>query len=332
MSEKLKEWMRNSLGYASAAILAVAYVASALFRMNETGKSIEVIVADGLAYLLVGYALEQLLSLQGMINGERDPRVQATAALHAKTIESIGSWMDRLDDWCVFKTREALRTLRERVLMRCGMSYSHYFDDEGNALGYRAIEMPRELLPVKGERGQQRRRRKRNRRAFEKEEKRRYRAYRDALRVSVTPLVSGSLTGVNSGRDDPYDFGEGKTAHEARMMRKSVIWRIVTAALFGYYGIGLLEAFSYEELLFRVFQVSLGLAMAAVRQHQSFIFVTEEQRGMTVRKIDTLQMFAACMQREEREAMLCAADATNTTTVTVTATVTEEEREGQKHE
>ena len=128
----------------------------------------------------------------------------------------------------------------------------------------------------------------------------------NALRLNVTPLVSGALTGMSSGRDDPYDFGEGKAEHEARMMRKSLIWRMVTAALFGYYGIGLLESFSYQELLFRLFQAALALAMGAVRQHQSYIFVTEEQRGKTIRKIDTLQMFGAAMQRAQERAATAA--------------------------
>ena len=308
---KFREWLKNSLGYASAGVLALAYIASALFRMNETGKSLETIIADGLVYLLFGYALEQLFSLQGMINGERDARVIATAKLHAEAIGAIAAWMDRLDAWCAMKTREALRTLRDRLLMKRGMSYSHYFDEQGNTLGYRPLPMPEELLPRKGDKGRQNRERRRRRRRFEREERARYRCYQAALKLSITPLVSGALTGVNAGRADPYNFGENKTEHEARMMRRSVLWRIVTAALFGYYGIGLLDAFSYEELLFRVFQAALALAMAAVRQHQSYIFVTEEQRGMTVRKIDTLQMFGAQMKREEAMRPLSVGDNSN---------------------
>ncbi len=300
--ERFKEWLRNSLGYVSIVLLAVTYVATALFSMSETDKTLEEIVADGLVYLLLGIAMERLFSLQGMMNGERDARVLATAKLHAEAIGAIAPWMDRLDAWCVLKSKQALRTLRERLLLRCGMSYEAYFDGEGHATGYQPSEMPEELCPVRGERGRSGRLRDRRRRAWEKEEKVRYRCYMAALRLSVTPLHAGALTGMSGGRDDPYDFGEGKIAHEARAMRRSTLWRIVTAALFGYFGIGLIDVFSYEELLLRLFQVALALAMGAVQQHRGFIFVTEEQRGRTIRKIDTLQMFAAAMQREEAEA------------------------------
>ena len=297
--EKLKEWLRQSLGYVSIVLLAVTYVATALFSMSETDKTLEEIVADGLVYLLLGIAMERLFSLQGMMNGERDPRVLATAKLHAETIGEIAPYMDRLDAWCVLKTKETLRTLRERLLLKCGMSYPVYFDAEGHSTGFRPSEMPEDLRPLNGERGRSRRLRTKRRRAWEAEEKVRYRCYMAALRMSVTPLHAGALTGMSGGRDDPYDFGEGKIAHEARAMRKSTLWRIVTAGLFGYFGIGLIEVFSYEELLLRLFQVALALAMGAVQQHRGYIYVTEEQRGKTIRKIDTLQMFAAAMRREE---------------------------------
>ena len=298
-SDKIKNWIRDNLGYAAIGLLAVAYIGTAIMTWKTADKTIADIIADGFTYLLLCVALDRMFTMQGLMNGERDPIMQATRKEHAGAVEAIKPYMNYLDAWCVAKTREALKTARERLLMREGMSYAHYFDAEGKATGFREHEMPRELYPQEGETPWAARERRRRRRAFEREEQARYRCYTAAVRMNVTPLVSGALTGIIFQKDDPFNFGVSKGEYENSQTWKSTLWHVLTAALFGYYSVDLIESFSYEVLILRVFQVALAIGFGAFRQHKSYVFVTERQRGETIHKIDVLQMFYAYMQAKK---------------------------------
>ena len=297
--DKVKSWIRDNLGYAAIALLAATYIGTAIMTWKTADKGISDIIADGFTYLLLCVALDRMFTMQGLMNGERDPLVQGTRKEHASAVDAIKPYMNYLDAWCVAKTREALKTARERLLMREGMSYAHYFDAEGKATGFREHAMPRELYPHDGDTPWEARERCRRRRDFEREERARYRCYTAAVRMNVTPLVSGALTGITFHKDDPFNFGVSKGEYENRQTWKSTLWHIVTAALFGYYSVDLIEQFSYEVLILRVFQVALAIGFGAFKQHSSFVFVTERQRGETIHKIDVLQMFYAYMQAKK---------------------------------
>lgn len=294
--DKVKDWVRDNVGYAAIGLLALAYIATAIMTMKTADKSPVAIVADGFTYLLLCVAMDRMFTMQGLMNGERDPSVQATRQQHGEAVNTIAPYMNYLDAWCVAKTREALKTARERLLMREGMSYAHYFDAEGKATGFREHAMPRELCPNPHDAPWEARQRRRRRRAFEKEEIMRRRCYDAAVRMNVTPLVSGALTGVSFHKDDPFNFGVSRGEYEAKESGKSTLWHILTAALFGYYSVGLIESFSYEVLVLRIFQVALAIGFGVFKMHSSFVFVTERQRGETIHKIDVLQMFYAYMQ------------------------------------
>ena len=297
--DRVKGWVRDNIGYAAIGLLALAYVGTAIMTMKVADKGPLAIVADGFTYLLLCVAVDRMFTMQGLMNGERDPIVQATRVQHGKAVESVAPYMNYLDVWCVAKTREALKTARERLLMRGGMSYANCFDAEGKATGFRPHEMPRELYPHDRDTPWEARQRKRRRRDFEREEKMRRSCYDAAVRMNVTPLVSGALTGISFHKDDPFNFGVSRSEYEARESGKSTLWHILTAALFGYYSVGLIEAFSYEVLVLRIFQVALAIGFGIFKMHSSYVFVTERQRGETVHKIDVLQMFYAHMQAKK---------------------------------
>ena len=146
-SEKIKSWLRDSLGHVTILLLVAAYIGSSLFTMSETGKTVGEIISESFTYMILCIVLDHLFTLQGIMNGERDPIMQGTKEEHARAVEAIKEYINYLDSWCVIKTREALKNARERKLMSEGMSYTDYFDAEGRALGYRETPMPEELYP-----------------------------------------------------------------------------------------------------------------------------------------------------------------------------------------
>ena len=72
------------------------------------------------------------------------------------------------------------------------------------------------------------------------------------------------------------------------------------ALLFGYYGVELLENFSWGALIFKLFQVALFLLIGVTRMLRTYFFMTDEYRARIVKKIDLLQMFGASLAKAEK--------------------------------
>ena len=300
-SEAIKKFLYDSVGYLSIVLLSVIYLAMTLFTFGETGKSVTQIIADGATFLLLGTVIARLFSLQGVRNGERSERFRATVEMHAQSVEAVRQWMDRLDAWCAMKTRETLRDIRTRILQRFGMSYDQFFTAEGKVKPYVPERMPADIVHRPSDSAPEARIKQRLQRDFELREKARYRAYRKAAEMHITPLTSGAITGLTTRAEDPYNFGKSTLQREAGEFRRSFVTRLITAGIFGYYGVSLIQDFSIEMLILRLFHVILAVAMGCVSMYTSYMYVVEEQRGGMVRKIDCLQMFEACMKRKENE-------------------------------
>jgi hypothetical protein len=246
-----------------------------------------------------------LLSLQGILRGKQTEEYLRTSALHAQVVNEITPFIGRLDAWCEKKTAEMLRLLRTRILLAGGLYYDDCFKD-GAAKEYHGHEIPKELLPLekvdtKAERILERRKKKQLK-VWKREEAARRRCYKRAVRASITPLLSGVLTGSYIKISDPFNFGKTVAEYEASNTKNGAFIRIVSACLFGYFGVELIRDFTWEDLLYRLLQVAIALAFGVIQQYRSFLYITEEKRGHTIKKIDYLQMFLAEQKsREEKE-------------------------------
>lgn len=300
-------YARNYAGYAAVILLVGAYTSMALFQIGKTDKTIWQIVADATTAMLLGVAVARLLSLQGILRGKQTKEYLDTAIMHAEAVKDITPYIDRLDAWCEKKTAEMLRLLRTRILVSGGLNYDDCFED-GVAKGYVDREIPYELLPLekvetKAEKLLEHRKVKQRKR-WEKEERARRRCYKRAVRTSITPLLGGVLTGSYIKVTDPFNFGKSVAEYEAANTKNGALIRIVSACLFGYFGVELVRNFTWEDLLYRLLQVAIAIAFGVIQQYRSFLYITEEKRGNTIKKVDYLQMFLAdqtAVNRKEEE-------------------------------
>ena len=208
-----------------------------------------------------------------MMNGDRDERVQNTVKLHGEMVIRISPYIEQLDDWCEMKNREALKIQRTKILASAGMKYDEYFDDDGVAKNF----MPdAEKLKNKLTRA---------------DERRRIRCYRKALKLKLTPLTASTLTSEGGRKQDPYFLGRTKAQYETRTGIMDIFSKVGTACIFGYYGVSLVQNFSYAALIWTSLQVAIFLAMGVIKMYRSYMFVTDEYRGRIVKKIDNLQKF-----------------------------------------
>ncbi len=273
MGEKIKGFLKQNIGYFVVGFVSIIYIATAFIAVGRTGKTISEIIADGAIVLALGLFIARVFDLQGIINADREEKVQATYALHNETVVKISPHIDRLDDWCKIKNEENLKVQRTRILATEGMRYDDYFDENGAVKDFKVDE---EKLKNK---------------ILRKDEKKRIKCFRKALRLKLTPITAGSLTSEGGRTQDPYFFGRTKVQYETQTGAKDIIFKVLVAGIFGYYGVDLIKDFSYANLIWKALQVGMFLVMGVVEMHNSYIFVVDEYRGRIIKKIDNLQMF-----------------------------------------
>ena len=267
MTDGIKKFMSDAAGYFAVAAVSLFYIAMAVLVPGETGKSLGTIIADGAASFLLGVCINFNLNMQGVLKGERSERMLETKTLHANTVSGLSPFMHLLDGWCATQNDAALQAARARILMQAGLRYADCFDADG-------VPMP---LKTEG--------------LDEYTLKRRRRAMRAAIRLRLSQLSAAVLTGEGGKRDDPYDLGENVSQYIRHTNLKDMVSKVLIALLFGYFGVRLIENFSYAELIWRALQVAILLAMGVAKLTRAYLFMVDTYRGNIVRKINYLQSF-----------------------------------------
>ena len=124
----------KNAGYLVVVLISLVYVASSLINISRTGNSIYEIIGTGALSLIVGIMINGIFRSIGIRKGDEDERTVATNALHAKAVDEIAPYIDKLDSFCQEENKRALRDVRTRILAREGMKYLDYFDEDGNGI------------------------------------------------------------------------------------------------------------------------------------------------------------------------------------------------------
>lgn len=270
-ADKIREFVQRNVGYLVAALVSLFYVATSIIVPAEAKKPLTAIIVDGALSFALGMILTQVFSLQGIMRGKEDPRLLATMKLHSEQVLRIVPFIDGLDDWCEKKTAESLRRERTKVLAEGAMRYADYFDEDG---------IPKEFVP-----------RVCKSKLEEKREAARYKIYQKAVRVKITPLRAGVLTGGGEKVEDPNNFGPDIPEYMQGVLVRTAASKVILALIFGYYGIQLIQDFSYADLVWKVFQVGMFCAMGVVQSNQAYLFMVDGYRRRIIRFIDRLQEF-----------------------------------------
>ena len=283
MNEKIRDFFKQNIGYFIVALVSIVYIATAFITVDETGKTIGEIIADTAVVFFLGLFINRVFDLQGMMNGDRDERVQMAIVTHGETVVKISPYIDRLDEWCKLKNEENLKVQRTRVLASEGMRYEDYFNEDGSAKDFK----PDEEKPKN--------------KTLRKTEKARIRCFKKALHLKLTPITAGALTSEGGKKQDPYNFGRTKGQYETQTSVRDIITKICIAGIFGYYGVRLIQDFNYATLIWNGLQVAIFLIMGCIKMYNSFMFVTGEYRTRIVNKTNNLEMFHNYIQSLPKE-------------------------------
>lgn len=279
IAEKLKDAFRANLGYIAVVLVSVAYVATSFLTVATTGKSVFQIISDGVLAFVVGVLMNRMFETQGIINGDADPRVITAVDKHADMVEVVAPRLDELDEWCDVKNAEALARARRIYLSSYGMRYQDYFAEDGTPLPFVPCECKT---------------RKEKRKEFVRKKR-----FEHALNMKITRLSAGLLISDTGDPNDPYFLGRSKTEYETQSAKQDVWTKAILAAIFGYYGLTLLQSFSWANLLWTVLQLAIFLLMGALKMEQSNIYVVDEYRSRLNKKTSILKMFVGADKKEE---------------------------------
>lgn len=284
MNDKFKDAFKNSVGFIAVFILCALYLCVSFITVSETGKSVANILADTAIAFVFGVCVNSIFELQGMLEGDKDPRMVETAKKHAEKITAISPYIEDLSSWCDNKNSEAVKIQRVRILAAAGLKYNSVFNEEGVSLPYEPAEYPEANNLTRWQAFNEILRRK-------KIESKRYRGYRTAINLSITPLTASVLTSEGGRSNDPFYLGRTKIEYERTQTFKSVFSRIATALIFGYYGASLIENFAWSSLIWTLLQVGTFLACGIISYYNAKIFVVDEYRGRICKKTENLQAF-----------------------------------------
>ena len=262
----------RSAGYFVVVLISLVYVASSLINISKTGKSVYEIIASGVLSLIVGIMINGVFRSIGIRKGDEDERTVATNSLHAKAVDEISPYIDKLDEFCERENMRAIREIRTRILAKEGMKYSDYFDSDGGALENAKCKMQNAKSKKK--------------------------AYYKALRVKVKPLVSSNLTSDGVKADDPFDFGRSKKEFTSQKNTSDMIIKLLMAVIFGYFGVSLASEVNVASIIWNALQIVLYVTGGVIQMYSSYMWVVDDYRGCVIKKIDYLQKFKKIAQEE----------------------------------
>ncbi|MBQ7226734.1 MAG: hypothetical protein IJX02_09075 [Clostridia bacterium] len=259
------EAIYKNAGYLVVALISAVYIAGSLINISRSGRSIYEILGTGVLSLIVGIMINGVFRSIGLRKGDEDERTVATNALHAKAVEEITPYIDRLDSFCERESRLAKRAVRTRILACEGMKYSDYFDGDDCLLA--GVEAPKD--------------------------KRKRRVYFKALRTKIKPLLSSNLTSDGANASNPFDFGKSKREYASTKSASDVAVKLIMAIVFGYFGVSLTGEINIASLIWNTLQIVLYVAGGVIQMYSSFSWVVDDYRAGVIKKIDMLQKFKA---------------------------------------
>ena len=264
--EKIKGFFAANSVFIVVIFVLLFYVFTGVLELNETGQSVGQIIGDGGLFFAISMLVLSLMTLQGLLDGDKDSRVLATNTAHGKIIMEMAPYTDLVDEWCELKNAENLKLQRTRILASVGLKYDDCFDKDGVELKYPLEEKPGKVTDRKNA------------------------AYLKAIFLELPMLDSGTLMSGGNGDGDGYYLKKSKGKYALNAISKKAVMKFALAILVGVYGVQLVSNFSWLILIWTGIQAGICLVSGIAQRLASKMFVTEDLRSQTIRKINFLEM------------------------------------------
>ena len=127
----------------------------------------------------------------------------------------------------------------------------------------------------------------------------RMRAFRKAVFLRLSELSAGELTGEGRRGSDPFYLGRGVGEYQKQNTVKSLVSKVLTSAVFGYYSFDMLRDFSIPILIARLGQVLVFLGFGSFALVGAIMYMTGEFRERLRGKNGHLNRFMSQKKKGE---------------------------------
>ena len=276
------EALYKNAGYLAVLLISIVYIASSLVVISKTGKSVYEIIGTGVLSLIVGVLITGSFRSIGIRKGDESEKMLATNELHAKAVEDITPYIDKLDSFCERENKRALKGIRTRILAKAGLKYDDCFDQNGIAL-----ELPLLKLEENASEEVQKATKKRNRE--------REKAYKKAVHIKVKPLLASNLTSDGVSADNPFNFGDSKKQYTKQKSASDIASRVLMAIIFGYFSVSFVANVDFASLIWNALQIVMYVVGGIIQMYSSYMWIVDDYRSSVIKKIDYLQKFKSCV-------------------------------------
>lgn len=283
-SEKIRKFLKNSVGYILATLFTFAYVGLSILEVSKTGKNALEIIGAGFIFYVFQIVLITLFRSQGLTNGKNHATYKATVELHGEKVEGISGDMDCLPSWCEQKNKKNYERQRKKILGRAALKYGDYFDDNGDVKTFYVVNTDNLKMGWKN-------------RFNRRKERRRIKAYHDAVNLKLSPLDDVALTSADKSKEDIYALPDSEKEFMGRNSIKDIVVKVFPAVLFGYYGVSQLPNFSWATFAWTAFQALMAYVSAIAQMFSARDYVINDVRTGIVKKISWLDEFSADIKR-----------------------------------
>lgn len=256
---KIQKFIKESISIIAIVLVAVVYIFYGLITIDETGKTVGQIIADGGVSFMVGYVIKCLLNNQGLVNGERCEAFINSRNFYLGLLDDIAPIQHYLPIYCDFENEQTLKRVQTSILRSQNIKYEDYVN---NNLDYSKLDSKQKKAVMKA---------------------------RNVVihLINDAVLLSDSQISLDTGKDLSVSKKKYSTSSNLKMLVVSVM----IAILFGYFGIDKESGFDKMGAIWSAIQVTIYLALGSMQYFQGFNFMADTYKTALVRKANHLERF-----------------------------------------
>lgn len=274
--KKFNTLFREYMGYILSVLVVLGYILTAVFTLDETGRTVQEILVNSFIIFTLGVLLSNTMGLQGMHDGEQEGEVIDVKKQHADILLETQPHWHEIPKYCTYKNKQAIRQERERILNFATLRYQDFYNEDGQFIG-NFIPDPTDkyLQPMVKKQNQ---------------------AIQNTIDLDITQITPTDLITESAKPNDPLARGRSKREYITQTNIKDLFGKVATAIFGGIYTASFLGA-DIGEIAYRVVIAIILLAFGILRYYMNFNYMINENKERVVMATHWLQEFHTLHQR-----------------------------------
>lgn len=265
-----REYLKENIISIVLVLLCVVWLLMGLVTLRLTGKSTDEIIADTIMCILFGLSINRMCVLIGIKKGKQTDKYISTTNLHGSKVMEASKDINDLVKWCNNENDINKKEEQTKRLIPFGISYEDFIEDK---IDYNRFEKPdkakRKIDKIK--------------------------------RIKLHQISVDVLTTTINNNTDKFDYGRSEKQFTKSENRGDLLSKIMIYIILGLITIDLFVNFSLANLILRLIQLVMLLALGAFKYANAYTFIVDEFRAGTIKKINDLDRFLVSRKKEERD-------------------------------